>query len=408
MASPTGSQAAEPVVIHEDEMPAEGDAALSDHKKRPQTDMRTPEPQVDQQSADSDTPSTPGHLAPFDWDEFEARYEKALREADDHEREILKEAEGLSKYFQAWASAASAHDDERAVKRLRTRQRFVNLSEEKAAQKQQHYEEVVRAFESALALLQANHFQRQYLPAATGRPVAVHVWGVHTADMSLLMVARDSASLGTAKHPPLFSNKVPRPCTYHNMAAAKWEMPPGGPPMSSVRCNPSIILPSLVQCTPANRYQEDWAAFDQTHFSSEAVANFGQTFQNPAAFQQTHRQPEYHDWAEEDDLGYYEDGVKRTLTDEQIEMFRQSELRELRRLQAKGLRPQSATPQEGSANDSKQSPPQRQEANPPWSTRGTTKKKKKGVKNARYEPKPDLRKRTWDVVEQGLDTLDYD
>ncbi len=62
------------------------------------------------------------------------------------------------------------------MKRLRTRQRFVNLSEEKAAQKQQHCkssiknvngmkevtdslgpldEEVVRAFESALALLQA-------------------------------------------------------------------------------------------------------------------------------------------------------------------------------------------------------------------------------------------------------------
>lgn len=84
--------------------------------------------------------------------------------------------------------------------------------------------------------------------------------------------------------------------------------------------------------------------------------------------------------------------MKRTLTDEQIEMFRQSELRELRRLQAKGLPSQPATPQEGQANDGKQS----------------TKKKKKGAKNARYEPKPDLRKRTWDVVEQGLDTLDYD
>lgn len=43
-------------------------------------------------------------------------------------------------YFQAWASAASAHDDERAVKRLKTRQRFVNLSEEKLSQKQQHCE----------------------------------------------------------------------------------------------------------------------------------------------------------------------------------------------------------------------------------------------------------------------------
>lgn len=43
-----------------------------------------------------------------------------------------------SQYFRVWASAASAHDDDRAVKRLRTRQRFVNLAEEKMAQKQKH------------------------------------------------------------------------------------------------------------------------------------------------------------------------------------------------------------------------------------------------------------------------------
>lgn len=97
MASPIGSQAEELAVGREDEKPTQGNAALSDHEKRPQTEKRTPEPQADQQSAESDTPSTPGHLAPFDWDDFEARYEKALREADEHEREILKEAEGLSK-----------------------------------------------------------------------------------------------------------------------------------------------------------------------------------------------------------------------------------------------------------------------------------------------------------------------
>jgi hypothetical protein len=32
---------------------------------------------------------------------------------------------------------------------------------------------------------------------------------------------------------------------------------------------------------------------------------------------------------EEDSLGYYPDGVKRTLTDEQIAMFRHSEIQEL-------------------------------------------------------------------------------
>ncbi|GJN70367.1 hypothetical protein PLICBS_004422 [Purpureocillium lilacinum] len=129
-------------------------AAPLELKHHPEQNTTTPEPLNELQRAESDTPSTPGHLLPFDWDDFEARYEAALREADENEREILKEADSLSKYFRAWAAAASVHDDERAIKRLRTRQRFVNLSEEKAAQKQQHYEEVVKAFESALALLQ--------------------------------------------------------------------------------------------------------------------------------------------------------------------------------------------------------------------------------------------------------------
>ncbi|OAA81112.1 hypothetical protein LEL_00657 [Akanthomyces lecanii RCEF 1005] len=117
-------------------------------------------------SSGSQTPETPQHQLPdppspealeelqaFDWEDFEARYEAALLRASEEEKAILKEAESLSK---AWAAAASSHDDARAVKRLQTRQRFVNLSEEKLSQKQQHYVEVVRAFESALALLKSS------------------------------------------------------------------------------------------------------------------------------------------------------------------------------------------------------------------------------------------------------------
>lgn len=39
---------------------------------------------------------------------------------------------------------------------------------------------------------------------------------------------------------------------------------------------------------------------------------------------------------------------------------------------------------------------------------GKKKKKKKGKGRLPPEPKPDLRKRTWDIVEKGLDSLDYD
>lgn len=130
----------------------DGERVVSDQQKQPSPNVRTPEPAGDHTP---DPPGTPGALPSFDWEDFEARYEQALRDADEQEQEILKRADALSKYFRVWASAASTHDDERAVKRLQTRRRFVNLSEEKMAQKQQHYDEVVRAFESALALLRS-------------------------------------------------------------------------------------------------------------------------------------------------------------------------------------------------------------------------------------------------------------
>ena len=73
------------------------DAIMSDSAKHPHSDARTPEPRLDQGTVNANTPSTPGLLAPFDWGDFEARYEKALDDADENELEILREAETLSK-----------------------------------------------------------------------------------------------------------------------------------------------------------------------------------------------------------------------------------------------------------------------------------------------------------------------
>ncbi|KAI1857151.1 hypothetical protein JX265_011352 [Neoarthrinium moseri] len=130
----------------------EGTAAAID-QRRHQT--HTPEPQQRRSQGVSaqQTPSTPGRLAPFDWEDFESRYQKALADADQQESELLDEFEQLVKYFNVWASAASSHDNERAVKRLQTRTRYVHLSEEKLKQKKEHLSEVVKAFQSALALL---------------------------------------------------------------------------------------------------------------------------------------------------------------------------------------------------------------------------------------------------------------
>ncbi|KAJ4016560.1 hypothetical protein NW752_003686 [Fusarium irregulare] len=132
------------------------EANMNNMNRHSYTNSRTPEPQTDRRaSISADSPETPGVLEAFDWDEFEARYEAALRNADEQEREILKEADALAKYFKVWAAAASAHDDERAAKRLQTRRRFVNLAEDRMERKQQHYDQVVRAFENALALLKS-------------------------------------------------------------------------------------------------------------------------------------------------------------------------------------------------------------------------------------------------------------
>jgi hypothetical protein len=119
----------------------------------------TPEPRLDQQPMNyqTNTPSTPGIYHPFNWEDFEARYEKALSDADNHERELMDEFDRLvkvsrslflltvissdtSQYFNVWASSSSAHDNERAVKRLQTRQRYVTLSEDRMSQKHQHCE----------------------------------------------------------------------------------------------------------------------------------------------------------------------------------------------------------------------------------------------------------------------------
>lgn len=66
-------------------------------------EVHTPEPETsnDRLNGHKDhtdrSPSTPGYLAPFDWDDFESRYEQALAEANNEEKELLEEFERLVK-----------------------------------------------------------------------------------------------------------------------------------------------------------------------------------------------------------------------------------------------------------------------------------------------------------------------
>ncbi|PSR79782.1 hypothetical protein BD289DRAFT_441892 [Coniella lustricola] len=106
----------------------------------------------------SDSPGgTPSSLPPFDWSDLESTFEKSLEDANAREKELMAEFGALVKYFNIWGSAASAHDNERATKRLQTRSHFVKLRENELESRRRNYEQVVQAFESAMLLLKQAH-----------------------------------------------------------------------------------------------------------------------------------------------------------------------------------------------------------------------------------------------------------
>ncbi|KAJ0161903.1 hypothetical protein CTA2_5416 [Colletotrichum tanaceti] len=181
----------------------------------------------------------------------------------------------------------------------------------------------------------------------------------------------------------------------------------------------AAVGPSPLQAHVAapNVSNDDLMAFFDTHFSDAAVQAFKSDFFNPSQhFGAADAGHSFEDGVdlleeveEEDDLGYYPDGVKRTLTDEQIAMFRHSELEALKREQARAAERRSRGPLPGQAGETGDDGSLRTAESSHQQGRATkNKKKRKGGKTKNQEPKPDLRKRTWDVVEAGLDTLDYD
>ncbi|CCF36407.1 hypothetical protein CH063_07989 [Colletotrichum higginsianum] len=179
----------------------------------------------------------------------------------------------------------------------------------------------------------------------------------------------------------------------------------------------AAVGPSPLQAYVAapNVTNDDLMAFFDTHFSDAAIQAFKSDFFNPnQQFGAADAGPSFEDVdileeEEEDDLGYYPDGVKRTLTDEQIAMFRHSELEALKREQGRAAERRSTGPQPGQAGETGDDGSLKTAESSHQQGRATkNKKKRKGGKAKNQEPKPDLRKRTWDVVEAGLDTLDYD
>jgi hypothetical protein len=89
--------------------------------------------------------------------------------------------------------------------------------------------------------------------------------------------------------------------------------------------------------------QDDLAAFHTHHFDGKQQG-FPKTLLSATAPETTLVREEYfedrdleYDYEDDDGLGYYPDGVKRTLTDAQIAMFRWSEAQSLSRAKSRQL-----------------------------------------------------------------------
>ncbi|PYI03899.1 hypothetical protein BO78DRAFT_389018 [Aspergillus sclerotiicarbonarius CBS 121057] len=76
---------------------------------------------------------------------------------------------------------------------------------------------------------------------------------------------------------------------------------------------------------------EDLQAFQAKHFPGSTQPLTNTLAEKHQDQQQEEEEEDYYYGEEEDDLGYYPDGVKRTLTDEQIRIFRHSEIHALLR-----------------------------------------------------------------------------
>jgi hypothetical protein len=79
--------------------PATMEFEPSSPPKREQT--RTPDlkRRRSQKEPAQPSPGSPGRLAPFDWNDFQNRYQKALADADQQESELLEEFEQLVKVY---------------------------------------------------------------------------------------------------------------------------------------------------------------------------------------------------------------------------------------------------------------------------------------------------------------------
>ncbi|KAJ8066043.1 hypothetical protein OCU04_005136 [Sclerotinia nivalis] len=169
--------------------------------------------------------------------------------------------------------------------------------------------------------------------------------------------------------------------------------------------------------------QNDLVAFHAAHFGNTSTEHFAQQFLGPV-------EDTYEEEVEDDGLGYYSDGVKRTLTDEQIAIFRHSEIQAILRERRHAAESNEtvdeqttseipnidhveAEEEDGEVAENFSHP----EPIGPVRPKKKSKKELKKIRKAqeakekgwfKQNVKPDLRKRTWDKVEKSIGSLAYD
>ncbi|KAL4953101.1 hypothetical protein BDW69DRAFT_10437 [Aspergillus filifer] len=89
----------------------------------------------------------------YNWSQLESNYIRMMDQHQQSEEELRNYITGLLGVFTRWSQTSVQHDETRALKRFKTQMHHVQNSEESLEKKRKHYMDVVKAFESALALL---------------------------------------------------------------------------------------------------------------------------------------------------------------------------------------------------------------------------------------------------------------
>ncbi|KAL6239418.1 hypothetical protein BDW75DRAFT_236604 [Aspergillus navahoensis] len=132
---------------------ASGDKKPS-HIPGPKSGMARNKPVVEQQPVASENESQlKDNIRDFDWSQLESSYMQMMEQHEKSEEELRGHITKLLQVFTAWSQTTVVHDESRALKRFRTQMHHVQNSEESLEKKRRHYTDVVKAFESALALL---------------------------------------------------------------------------------------------------------------------------------------------------------------------------------------------------------------------------------------------------------------